>query len=161
MALPPLELPPIERVALLPGGPFALWKRWAEIEHCDETGEKPFYAQGAKWTSEGRGVRAAVHAGQSCRPLRCIGRPGVTAPRMAPWWEATYNPQWLEVAGVVWPRVTSKSDSLVTRSGLPLGDTGVKERTMHEVAVSLTCLMMIVAPCVVAFAGRMQAEELE
>jgi hypothetical protein len=29
MALPPLELPPIEeRVALLPGGPFALWKRW-------------------------------------------------------------------------------------------------------------------------------------
>jgi hypothetical protein len=70
MALPPLELPPIERVALLPGGPFALWKRWAEIEHCDETGEKPFYAQGAKWTSEGRGVRAAVHARQSCRPLR-------------------------------------------------------------------------------------------
>ena len=38
MALPPLELPPIEeRVALLPGGPFALWKRrdeigWAEME---------------------------------------------------------------------------------------------------------------------------------
>ena len=31
MALPPLELPPIERVALLPGGPFALWKRWDGI----------------------------------------------------------------------------------------------------------------------------------
>ncbi len=32
MALPPLKLPPIEeRVALLPGGPFALWKRWDEI----------------------------------------------------------------------------------------------------------------------------------
>ena len=27
MALPPLELPPIERVAPLPGGPFALWKK--------------------------------------------------------------------------------------------------------------------------------------
>ncbi len=31
MALPPLELPPIERAALLPGGPFALWKRWDEF----------------------------------------------------------------------------------------------------------------------------------
>ncbi len=32
MALPPLELPPIvERVALLPGDPFALWITWEKL----------------------------------------------------------------------------------------------------------------------------------
>ena len=37
MALPPLELPPIERVALLPGGPFALWKKRAKFG-CHRSG---------------------------------------------------------------------------------------------------------------------------
>jgi hypothetical protein len=32
---------------------------------------------------------------------------------------------------------------------------------MHEVAVSLTCLMMIAAPCLVALAGRMEHDELD
>ncbi len=30
---------------------------------------------------------------------------------------------------------------------------------MHEFVTSLTCLMMIVAPCMVAYAGRMDFEE--
>jgi hypothetical protein len=30
---------------------------------------------------------------------------------------------------------------------------------MHELVTSLTCLMMIVAPCMVVFAGKMQTEE--
>ena len=51
MALPPLELPPIEeRVALLPGGPFALWKRWDEIRwdrYVPRIGEG-VYAKSAK-----------------------------------------------------------------------------------------------------------------
>ena len=34
-------------------------------------------------------------------------------------------------------------------------------RDMHEVAVSLTCLMMILAPCMVALAGRVETDELE
>jgi len=32
---------------------------------------------------------------------------------------------------------------------------------MHEVAVSLTCLMMILAPCMVALAGRVETDEME
>jgi hypothetical protein len=32
---------------------------------------------------------------------------------------------------------------------------------MHEIAVSLTCFMMILAPCMVALAGRMENDELE
>jgi hypothetical protein len=32
---------------------------------------------------------------------------------------------------------------------------------MHEIAVSLTCFMMILAPCVVALASRMDSDELD
>jgi hypothetical protein len=32
---------------------------------------------------------------------------------------------------------------------------------MHEILTSLTCLMMIVAPCTVAMMGRMKMEELD
>jgi len=32
---------------------------------------------------------------------------------------------------------------------------------MHELTVSLTCFMMILAPCMVALAGRMDSDELE
>ena len=32
---------------------------------------------------------------------------------------------------------------------------------MHEVVVSLTCLMMIAAPCTVALLGRMELEDLD
>jgi len=35
------------------------------------------------------------------------------------------------------------------------------EAVMHEIAVSLTCLMMILAPCRVALAGRMGTDEME
>ena len=32
---------------------------------------------------------------------------------------------------------------------------------MHEITVSLTCFMMILAPCMVALAGRMESDEIE
>ena len=32
---------------------------------------------------------------------------------------------------------------------------------MHEIAVSLTCFMMILAPCMVALAGRMDSDDLD
>jgi len=32
---------------------------------------------------------------------------------------------------------------------------------MHEIAVSLTCLMMILAPCMVVLAGRIETDEVE
>jgi len=32
---------------------------------------------------------------------------------------------------------------------------------MHELTVSLTCFMMILAPCMVALAGRMDSDEIE
>jgi hypothetical protein len=32
---------------------------------------------------------------------------------------------------------------------------------MHAMVVSLTCLMMILAPCMVALAGRVESDELE
>ena len=32
---------------------------------------------------------------------------------------------------------------------------------MHTIAVSLTCFMMILAPCLVAVTGRMKNEELD
>lgn len=32
---------------------------------------------------------------------------------------------------------------------------------MHELVVSLTCLMMILAPCMVALAGSVESDELE
>jgi len=32
---------------------------------------------------------------------------------------------------------------------------------MHEITVSLTCFMMILAPCMVALAGRMESDDIE
>jgi hypothetical protein len=32
---------------------------------------------------------------------------------------------------------------------------------MHAITVSLTCFMMILAPCMVALAGRMDSDELD
>jgi len=32
---------------------------------------------------------------------------------------------------------------------------------MHQIFVSVTCLMMIVAPCFVVLAGRFQADDLD
>ena len=32
---------------------------------------------------------------------------------------------------------------------------------MHELTVSLTCFMMILAPCMVALAGRMESDDIE
>jgi hypothetical protein len=32
---------------------------------------------------------------------------------------------------------------------------------MHEITISLTCFMMILAPCVVALAGRMESDDLD
>jgi len=32
---------------------------------------------------------------------------------------------------------------------------------MHEITVSLTCFMMILAPCMVALAGRMESDDLD
>jgi len=32
---------------------------------------------------------------------------------------------------------------------------------MHEITISLTCFMMILAPCLVALAGRMDSDDLE